>query len=181
LLALWVLSLREPQRGASDGLPQPVVRPNAWRDFGQELIAILPPFTLYNVSRIPGALPVNLVVLGIVSAVGYGLYRATGDWPQWLAYGLGVYAVFSWVQSLKQRDRPAYALIWGSPMVVLLAIAFGSISFVTYATSFWMPPYVEQTFYDGPLSPSRFISGMTAKERSARSSAGPAPFRLPSA
>ena len=34
LLALWVLTLREPQRGASDGLPQPIVRPNAWRDFG---------------------------------------------------------------------------------------------------------------------------------------------------
>src|SRR3954471_17300534 len=33
LLALWVLTLREPQRGASDGLPQPIVRPNAWRDF----------------------------------------------------------------------------------------------------------------------------------------------------
>ena len=34
LIALWVLSLKEPQRGASDGLPQPIVRPNAWRDFG---------------------------------------------------------------------------------------------------------------------------------------------------
>ena len=56
LLALWVLTLREPQRGASDGLPQPVVRPNAWRDFGRELVAILPPLTLFNVARIPGAL-----------------------------------------------------------------------------------------------------------------------------
>jgi MFS family permease len=53
LLALWVLTLREPQRGASDGLPQPIVRPNAWREFGRELIAILPPFTLFNVARIP--------------------------------------------------------------------------------------------------------------------------------
>src|SRR3712207_1330390 len=51
LLALWVLTLREPQRGASDGLPQPIVRPNAWRDFGQELLAILPPLTLINVAR----------------------------------------------------------------------------------------------------------------------------------
>src|SRR5205085_4567454 len=48
LLALWVLTLREPQRGASDGLPQPVVRPNAWADFGRELTAILPPFTLFT-------------------------------------------------------------------------------------------------------------------------------------
>ena len=57
-----MLTLREPQRGASDGLPQPVVRPNAWRDFGRELVAILPPLTLFNVARIPGALRTNLLV-----------------------------------------------------------------------------------------------------------------------
>ena len=162
LLALWVLTLREPQRGASDGLPQPVVRPNAWRDFGKELVAILPPLTLFNVARIPGALATNLIVLGIVVAIGYGLYLLTGDGPQWAAYGLGAYAIFSWIQSLRHRDPPAYALIWGSPVVVVLAIAFGSISFVTYATSFWVPFYVEQTFY-APGEGSRYIGGLTAK------------------
>ncbi|MDQ4087313.1 MAG: MFS transporter [Pseudomonadota bacterium] len=164
LLALWVLTLREPQRGASDGLPQPVVRPNAWRDFGRELVAILPPLTLLSVSRIPGALKINLLVLALVAAIAYGLYRLTGDWPQWTAYGLGVYAIFSWVQSLKHRDPPAYRLIWGTPIVVMLAIAFGSIAFVTYATSFWIPHYVEEHFYGGPLGPARYIGGMTAKE-----------------
>ena len=164
LLALWVLSLREPLRGASDGQPQPVVRPNAWRDFGRELAAILPPLTLISVSRIPGALRTNLIVLGIVVAAALALIRLTGDWPQWSAYGLGVYAVFSWTQSLKGRDLPAYRLIWGEPLVVVLAIAFGSIAFVAYATSFWMPPYVEATFYGDPLAPARYLGGMTAKE-----------------
>ena len=164
LLALWVLTLREPQRGASDGLPQPIVRPNAWADFGRELVAILPPLTLFNVARIPGALRINLLFLGLVILLGYGLYRLTGDAPQWAAYGLGVYAIFSWIQSLKHRDLPVYRLIWGSPMVVLLAVSFGSISFVTYATSFWLPPYVEHHFYGGGLEPARFIAGLSAKE-----------------
>ncbi len=164
LLALWVLTLREPMRGASDGLPQPVVRPNAWRDFGKELMAILPPLTLINVARIPGALKINLVVLALVVGAGTGLYWLTGDAPQWLAYGLGVYAVFSWIQSLKHRDLPAYRLIWGSPVVVLLAIAFGSIAFVTYATSFWIPPYVEAHFYAGGTEPGRYLDGLSAKE-----------------
>ncbi|HEX8640106.1 MAG TPA: MFS transporter [Allosphingosinicella sp.] len=163
LLALWVLTLREPQRGASDGLPQPIVRPNAWRDFGRELIAILPPLTLFNVARIPGALRLNLLVLGLVVLVGYGLYRLTGDGPQWGAYGLGIYAIFSWIQSLRHRDLPAYRLIWGSPVVVILAIAFGSISFVTYATSFWIPPYVEAHFYAGGQAPARYFTGLSAK------------------
>jgi MFS family permease len=165
LLALWVMTLREPQRGASDGLPQPVVRPNAWRDFGRELMAILPPLTIINVSRISQrALMTNLVALLTIAAGAYGLALVTGTWPQWAAYGLGVYAVFSWVQSLKQRDPPTHRLIWGTPMVVTMAIAFGSISFVTYAVSFWGPPYVLRTFYPDPTGPALYIGGMRAAE-----------------
>ncbi|HEX8223941.1 MAG TPA: MFS transporter [Allosphingosinicella sp.] len=164
LVALWVLSLKEPQRGASDGLPQPIVRPHAWRDFGRELVAILPPLTLLNVSRIPGALKVNLIVLAIVAAFAYGLIRLTGDLPQWCAYGLGVYAVFSWVQSLKNRDPATHRLIWGTPTTIILALSFGSISFVTYAVSFWGPPYVLRTFYPDPTGPAFYMGGMTAAE-----------------
>src|SRR3954447_3071447 len=72
LLALWVLTLREPLRGASDRLPQPVVQPNAWRNFGGELMAILPPLTLFSVARIPGALIVNLAALAGIGAIAAG-------------------------------------------------------------------------------------------------------------
>jgi MFS family permease len=164
LLALWVLSLREPQRGQSDNLPQPVVRPNAWRDFGTELMAILPPLTLISAARLPNELGRNLAALAVVSAAAAALMWLTGDVPQWLAYGLGVYAVFSWIQSLKHRDTPTYRLIWGTPAVVVLVIAFGSISFVTYATSFWIPYFVEQTFYPEAMAPASILGGMTAKE-----------------
>jgi MFS family permease len=164
LIALWVLSLREPQRGASDGLPQPIVRPHAWRDFGRELVAILPPLTLFNVSRIPGALATNLVALALIIAAAFGMIRWTGDLPQWTAYGLGVYAVVSWVQSLKHRDPATHKLIWGTPATLVLAVSFGSISFVTYAVSFWGPPYVLRTFYPDPTGPATFIGGMTAAE-----------------
>jgi MFS family permease len=164
LLALWVLTLREPQRGASDRLPQPVVRPNAWRNFGGELLAILPPLTLISVARIPGALIVNLAALAGISAVATGLIALTGDRPQWIAYGLGVYAVFSWVQSLKHRDPPAYRLIWGNRIVVMLAVAVGSISFMTYAIAFWAPPYAIRTFYGAATAPAHFLPGRSAQE-----------------
>ncbi|HEY0411895.1 MAG TPA: MFS transporter [Allosphingosinicella sp.] len=164
LLALWVLTLREPQRGASDRLPQPIVRPGAWRDFGGELVAILPPLTLLSAARTPSALPVNLAALAAIAAAAAALIRLTHDAPQWIAYAIGVYAIFSWVQSLRHRDPPAYRLIWGTPTVVMLAIAFGSISFITYATSFWAPPYVLRTFYADPAAPARIIRGITARE-----------------
>jgi hypothetical protein len=159
-----VMTLREPQRGASDGLPQPVVRPNAWRDFGRELMAILPPLTLVNVARIPGALRPNLVFLAATVATAAALAWLTGTWAQWAAYGLGVYAVFSWVQSLRVRDPATHRLIWGTPLVLTLVVAFGSIAFVTYAVSFWGPPYVLRTFYPDPTGPALYIGGMRAAE-----------------
>lgn len=164
LLALWVLTLREPQRGTSDGLPQPVVRPGAWRNFGAELLAILPPLTLISVARIPGGLIVNLAVLAAIAAAGAGLYALTGDWPQWFAYGLGVYAIFSWVQALRHRDLPVYRLIWGNRTVVMLAIAFGSISFMTYAIAFWAPPYAIRTFYGSPAAAAQILAGLKARD-----------------
>lgn len=164
LLALWVLSLREPRRGALDGLEQPVAQANAWRNFGSELLAILPPLTLVSVARIPGALIVNLAALAGIAALAAGLIALTGDRAQWIAYWLGIYAVFSWVQSLRHRDPPTYRLIWGNWIVVMLAIAFGSISFMTYAIAFWAPPYAIRTFYGAATAPAHFLHGRAAAE-----------------
>ena len=163
LLALWVMTLREPLRGASEGLAHPVVRPNAWRDFGRELGAILPPLTLVAAVR-ENRLLANLALLAVVVAAGLGLYWLTGDRPQWLAYGLGAYAVGSWVQSLRRRDPPTHRLLWGEPMVIMLAVAFGSISFISYAVAFWAVPYALGTFYAGPAAASQIILGMTAEQ-----------------
>jgi MFS family permease len=45
-----------------------------------------------------------------------------------------------------------------------LAIAFGSISFMTYAVAFWIPPYLLRTFYDGPTDAASILQGVTAAE-----------------
>jgi MFS family permease len=164
LLAVWIWNLKEPLRGAIDGHPSEIVRPNAWREFGRELAAILPPLTLLSVARIPGALRLNLLVLAGSILGASLLIRLSGDWPQWGAWWLGVYAVFSWTQSLRARDPATHRLIWGTPVVVMLVVAFGSISFVTYAVAFWIPPYLLRTFYAGPQEAASIIVGVTAAE-----------------
>jgi hypothetical protein len=151
-------------RGAIDGAPTAVVRPNAWRDFGRELAAILPPLTLLSVARIPGALGRNLLVLLLCAICAILLIFLSGDWPQWTAWWLGVYAVYSWTQSLKARDPATHRLIWGTPITAMLVAAFGSISFVAYAVSFWTPPYALRTFYAGPQDAALLIGGVTAAE-----------------
>jgi len=164
LLAVWIWTLKEPMRGESDGTPSPVVRPGAWRQFGSELVAILPPLTLLSVARIRGAMVPNLVVLAACVAGAFLLGSLSGDWPQWGAWFLGVYAVYSWTQSLKARDAATHKLIWGTPVTLILVLAFGSISFVAYAVSFWTPPYALRTFYAGPTDAATLIGGMTAAE-----------------
>jgi MFS family permease len=146
LVALWVWSLREPLRGAADGRPEPIVQPGAWRAFGGELAAILPPLTFWSVSRFPGALRTNLLALvGIAAGVAV-IAMLTGDTAQWMTYGVGVYAIFSWVQRLRFIDAPTHRLIWGTPLVLVAILGFGSLSFFTYAYSFWVAPYAIRTF-----------------------------------
>jgi len=147
LLALWVATLREPVRGMADGLPPPPPVPDVWARFRSDLASVLPPFTLFHVAQFGAAAIVrNLVYAAIAVAIGVGMWKLTGDWPQWLAICIGGYAVASWAQSLKERDAPTYALIWQTPSFLLVILGFGSISFVGYALSFWAAPYAIRTF-----------------------------------
>lgn len=146
LLALWVLTLREPARDFAPGHSAPARRPGAWREFALEVAAILPPFTLWSVSRFPGALRTNLIFLAGIAMATAILVRLTHDAAQWIGFGLGFYAVQSWLQMLHATDRPTFALLFRQRAVVLALLGFGATAFVAYSLSFWIPPYVIRTF-----------------------------------
>lgn len=147
LLALWVSTLKEPIRGRAEGLPEPAKVENVGRKLWEDVSSVIPPLTLFHLA------PFGARVLGTNIAVAAGfallatlLIRVTGDVPQWVAICLGGYAVTSWSQSLRERDRPTFALIWGTPTFVLALVGFGSISFVGYSIGFWATPYAIRTF-----------------------------------
>jgi MFS family permease len=147
LLALWVSTLKEAIRGRADGLPPPPRVTDPGLRFWHDLTSVLPPLTFVHLAQFGR----RAVVTNIAVAIGFAglaalLARATGDWPQWVALGLGGYAVTSWAQSLRWRDPPTFALIWGTPTFLLALVGFGSISFVGYAIAFWTAPYALRTF-----------------------------------
>ena len=146
LLALVVWCLREPARGASDGQPEPPVRPGAWRAFGLELTRIIPPLTLWSAARVPGGLRRNLIALIAVATAAALLALLSGNVAQWVTYGIGVYAVASWVLLLRERDAETYGLIWGSRTVVLAIGGFGMLAFMTVSLLFWVSPYALRSF-----------------------------------
>jgi MFS family permease len=143
LVALWVLSLREPKRGAMDGTPV-LMSPTPFRDFMHDLSTIVPPFTLIGAARRGiGALLLNLLVAALLGAFAYAMIGLTGNIPQWSAVAVGFYAVFSWATNLKSRDAAAFRLIWGTPAFLCTALGYGLVALSAYGLAYWTAPYAE--------------------------------------
>lgn len=144
LLALWVSTLREPFRGQADGIKTPPAA-HPFRNFLEELMTVLPPLTLISAARLgTRSLAINLAAALAVAGAVAALIRLTGSTLQWIAVGIGVYAVFSWACALRHRDLPAFRLIWGTPAFLCTTLGYGLIAFQSYAVSFWAAPYAER-------------------------------------
>ncbi len=143
LAAIWVRTLREPRRGAADGIFTPP-EPHPFREFFLELRAVVPPFTVFHLWR-GGAgkrgLLRNLVAAGSIAAAAAALIWITGDPLQWMALALGAYATFSWAQGLGLRDPASAALIFGSPSLRYAGLGFSFLAFVGYGIGGWTPPF----------------------------------------
>jgi len=143
LVAFWVSSLREPVRGAMDGLAA-TSHANPFRAFFSDLSMIVPPFTLYGAAqRGPVALAINLLTAAAIAAFAAWMIRLTGNFPQWSAVGFGYYAVFSWASTLRAKDPATFRLIWGTPAFICTTLGYGLVSLAAYALSFWSAPYAE--------------------------------------
>jgi MFS family permease len=143
LVALWVATLREPVRGAMDGVASPS-SPAPFRQFAQDLSTIVPPFTLIGAwQRGPAALAINIGFATAIAAFAWWMIELTGNLPQWSAVGLGYYAVFSWACTLRARDTATFRLIWGTPAFICTTLGYGLVALAAYALAFWSAPYAE--------------------------------------
>ncbi|MET0152586.1 MAG: MFS transporter [Candidatus Binatia bacterium] len=143
LLALWVVTLREPRRGSADGIFSPV-EAHPFREFFFELRSVLPPFTLLHLARIGAGrreVARNLGAAALIAAVAVVLGRVTRTPSQWIALGIGLYAAFSWTQALGRRDPVAHALILRASGLRYAALAFSFMAFQGYGIGFWTPPF----------------------------------------
>ncbi|MEZ7964949.1 MAG: MFS transporter [Pseudomonadales bacterium] len=138
-MAIWVRTLREPVRGESENLIAPK-HPAPWHLLGTEMASMLPVFNLWGLKRAGASLGMNALAALLIVLVAGGLMRITGNIPQWVALGIGIYVTFSWAQSLKHRDPATFGMIFKSKALILITLAFPSISFVTYGIGYWTAP-----------------------------------------
>ncbi|WP_431853951.1 spinster family MFS transporter [Allosphingosinicella sp.] len=171
LALLLLLTVREPARGAMDGIAGQG-DPAPFRSVGREFAAMFPPFSMIGLARSASRKPLvrNLaafvVIIGAaVLAIAWtdgmlpahrrspltsvGGITVTTNVIQWIAVAIGAYCSLSWLQSIRLRDRPTSALI-GNRTFAMLSVGGGLMSFSSYGLSPFLYLYAVQTFGVGP-------------------------------
>lgn len=162
VLALWVLSLREPVRGTENGVPGAELA-NPWQEFLGQLMLIVPPFTLWGAARVgKRALWTNIVVAILLGASALLVSSVTGGGGQFWFLAIGAYAVFSWASALRLNDPATFRLTWGTPAFVQIVLVYALISLVGYTVTYWAAPYGERTFGFGKVEMGWLIGAPAA-------------------
>jgi MFS family permease len=166
IVAIWVASLREPKRGAMDGL-ETASSPSPFKTFASDLSMIVPPFTLWGAwQRGLAALATNILAGVALAGFAWLMIELTDKpatphkdaLPQWSAVGFGYYAVFSWASTLRAKDPATFKLIWGTPAFICTTLGYGLVALAAYALAFWSAPYAE-TVLKLPKAELAFILG----------------------
>lgn len=143
LLGLWVSTLREPMRGQTDQIfTEPHRHP--FRETGRELLAITLPFSFFNLKFRGASKTYWILNIGAASGLAglvFLLSAVTGSIGQWLVYGVGIYATFSWVQNLALRDPVTFAMMFRCRAFTYTIFGFCSINFLTYGLAVWVPSF----------------------------------------
>jgi MFS family permease len=93
----------------------------------------------------------NVILAAIIGVLAALLIKLTGDVAQWAAVGLGLYAVVTWGQVQKLRDRPLYALTFGDPTFLISLIGSALLACIGGAVSAWSAPYAMRTLGLSPV------------------------------
>lgn len=177
LLALWVITLKEPVRGGMDGI-HTEEDPHPFRGFFQEMMTVIPPFTILGAAkRGNAALAINLAVLSALFVAAIAITNVLGMEQgrimglitdaivmadQWLFMMIGCYAVFCWATNLRARDLPTFKLTWGSPAFLCTILGYGTVAFIAYSASFFTAPYAERVFDISKADLGLYVGGPSA-------------------
>ena len=156
LLAIWVRTLREPVRGSSEGIDASE-HPAPFSVLAAELRAMTPGINLFGLRRDGGSVAANALYAVLIAAAAWVLTLLTDNPAQWIALGIGVYIVVTWVQSLAVRDPATYTMTLKSKAFVYVLIAVPIKVGVTYAMGFWLAPLLMRIEGTNPTDVGLYI------------------------
>mgnify|MGYP002078548726 FL=1 len=168
-LAILLWKLREPERGVMDGIPTPP-DPAPFAASGGLLASVLPGVNWVTLVQrraaarhwlINGAAFTLIVVAMIVatrltSAVSprppleLGGLSINPHGLQWSVIGFGLIVIVNLIQGLSLSDRPAFAVITGSP-ALMLAMTIGALqTLINYGIMGFTPSFLMAEFKQTP-------------------------------
>jgi len=164
LLAWAIYRLKEPQRGAIDGIVSPP-DPHPFKASARVLGAVTPGANWFMLwSRKAGARQwtVNLVSLVVIVTVCLFMARQLQVYSprpdtalfgtsfnahelQWFVVAFGAFVILNLFQSLKLTDRPSYNVVL-SPSLILLMVVGGLQTSINYGVMGFTPSYLVREF-----------------------------------
>lgn len=145
LVAVWVWTLREPERGGAEGIDLGI-RTGA----AQEMLAVLTSMTpglnawaLARQGRTRSA-GLNVAAGAAIAGIASLLIWLTGSTLQWTALGIGFYCVVSWAQALAQRDPVAFGMMLHCVSFRNMLLASGATAFMAFSLGFWAIPFMQR-------------------------------------
>ncbi|MFM5923848.1 MAG: MFS transporter [Novosphingobium sp.] len=166
VLAAAMTTLREPPRGALDGIatpPDPAPFAASW----QVLSAVIPGFNWIALRRAKagpafwrlnlGALLVIALAMAALTALtsglsprpplDFGAVRLSPHLLQWLVTGFGLFVIVNLMQNMALTDAQAYRVISGSPTLIM-AIVVGMLqSVINYGMMAFNPSFLMRYYH----------------------------------
>ena len=131
--------IREPKRGLSEGIEtKPSSSP--FFDTFKEFLG-LTPLSLIGSKNLLNKLFFNFIMGFILFLSCFYLYKFTEDFLQWTAWGIGAYLVFSWIQTLKTRDRVAFEIMFKNKALLFSLVSVPFLPFVSYGYTAFQPAF----------------------------------------
>jgi MFS transporter, Spinster family, sphingosine-1-phosphate transporter len=165
LVAVLLWFLREPERGAMDGIATPP-DPHPFRASAQVLGSVLPGFNWLSLIRFKvggaiwrdnllwlAAIVVVMAVLVVLTShlsprppLDFGVVQISPHLLQWVVIGFGLFVLVNFMQNMRITDAQAHRVITGSP-TLLMAIAVGSLqSIINYGMMAFNPSFLMKTY-----------------------------------
>jgi len=169
LLAVLLWSLREPKRGAMDGIEtQP--DPAPFRASAALLGQVTPGsnfLALASQKAGPRQWRAAILCIVLVVALMTALVHATSAFSprpsldfgfvavnphviQWGVMGFGLIVIFNLLQGLSLRDKPTYALIVGSPSLMIAMMVGALQTVINYGVMGFTPTFIMQHYGESP-------------------------------
>ncbi|APG63585.1 MFS transporter [Sphingorhabdus lutea] len=170
LALLMRFTVKEPPRGFFDGI-EGKNDPHPFRAVFREMGGMFPPFSMIRSAKAGGKIFRNnaimamfalILIIALVSwtdnllaaekraiIANFGSFALTTNMVQWTAIGIGLYCSYSWLQSIRLRDKPTAQLI-GNISFAKLALIGGIASFASYGVSPFIFLFAKTEYGVGP-------------------------------